>query len=306
MKRILDGFENDVAAPTATDYVPAQPAARGLRRFSSRPAAPASPPQHPPSGQTAPAKEETSAAPKAPPAPPPSAAPQAPPAPPPSAASIPPPAAPVPKPTATEPPVNTHEESTSALVRPAAGQGSSAAAGQGSAALQVQPLDVDSLFSHVDPDVRATARALRSKLKQLDPEFSKTNDKVQVTLLLLRETDKAIEALRLRYRISKGMFLSAAAAVWLQEFERAYGQPISLDPAQLTGLMPNAADRIMTTIIRFQEDPTVTVNSALPSVYNTKLKHAIYLLDTLGRKTSKRVVMGSSAIKLFDQLLKSI
>jgi len=29
-------------------------------------------------------------------------------------------------------------------------------------------------------------------------------------------------------------------------------------------------------------------------------------LDTLGRKTSKRVVMGSSAIKLFDQLLKSI
>ena len=170
----------------------------------------------------------------------------------------------------------------------------------------MQPLDVDSLFSHVDPDVRATARALRSKLKQLDPEFSKTNDKVQVTLLLLRETDKAIEALRLRYRISKGMFLSAAAAVWLQEFERAYGQPISLDPAQLTGLMPNAADRIMTTIIRFQEDPTVTVNSALPSVYNTKLKHAIYLLDTLGRKTSKRVVMGSSAIKLFDQLLKSI
>jgi hypothetical protein len=294
MKRSLDGFENDVAAPTATDYVPAQPAARGLRRFSSRPAAPASSPQQPPSGQTAPAKEEKSAAPQAPPAPPPSAAP------------IPPPAASVPKPTATEPPVNNPQESPSEPLRPAAGQGSSAAAGQGSAALQVQPLDVDSLFSHVDPDVRATARALRSKLKQLDPEFSKTNDKVQVTLLLLRETDKAIEALRLRYRISKGMFLSAAAAVWLQEFERAYGQPISLDPAQLTGLMPNAADRIMTTIIRFQEDPTVTVNSALPSVYNTKLKHAIYLLDTLGRKTSKRVVMGSSAIKLFDQLLKSI
>ena len=202
--------------------------------------------------------------------------------------------------------MNNPQESPSEPLRPAAGPGSSAAAGQGSAALQVQPLDVDSLFSHVDPDVRATARALRSKLKQLDPEFSKTNDKVQVTLLLLRETDKAIEALRLRYRISKGMFLSAAAAVWLQEFERAYGQPISLDPAQLTGLMPNAADRIMTTIIRFQEDPTVTVNSALPSVYNTKLKHAIYLLDTLGRKTSKRVVMGSSAIKLFDQLLKSI
>ena len=286
MKRSLDGFENDVAAPTATDYVPAQPAARGLRRFSSRPAAPASPPQQPPSGPTAPAKEETSAAPQAPSAPPPSAAP------------IPPPAASVPKPTATEPPVNKPQESPSEPLRPAAGQGS--------AALQVQPLDVDSLFSHVDPDVRATARALRSKLKQLDPEFSKTNDKVQVTLLLLRETDKAIEALRLRYRISKGMFLSAAAAVWLQEFERAYGQPISLDPAQLTGLMPNAADRIMTTIIRFQEDPTVTVNSALPSIYNTKLKHAIYLLDTLGRKTSKRVVMGSSAIKLFDQLLKSI
>jgi hypothetical protein len=201
--------------------------------------------------------------------------------------------------------VNNPQESPSEPLRPAAGQGSSAA-GQGSADLQVQTLDVDSLFSHVDPDVRATARALRGKLKQLDPEFSKTNDKVQVTLLLLRETDKAIEALRLRYRISKGMFLSAAAAVWLQEFERAYGQPISLDPAQLTGLMPNAADRIMTTIIRFQEDPTVTVNSALPSIYNTKLKHAIYLLDTLGRKTSKRVVMGSSAIKLFDQLFKSI
>jgi hypothetical protein len=287
MKRSLDGFENDVAAPAATDYVPTQPTVRGLRRFSSRPAAPAPPPQQPPSGQTAPAKEETSAAPQAPPAPPSAAAPIPPPA-----------AAPVPKPTATEPPVNNPQESPSEPLRPAAGQGSSV--------LQVQPLDVDSVFSHVDPDVRATARALRSKLKQLDPEFSKTNDKIQVTLLLLRETDKAIEALRLRYRISKGMFLSAAAAVWLQEFERAYGQPISLDPAQLTGLMPNAADRIMTTIIRFQEDPTVTVNSALPSVYNTKLKHAVYLLDTLGRKTSKRVVMGSSAIKLFDQLLKSI
>ena len=157
-------------------------------------------------------------------------------------------------------------------------------------------------------NARTISATIRKRLLEFDSTDSEINEKVQVAIMLPREADRILEAWRHCYRLSKTEFFTAADGRCIQDFERLYGGPISSDPARLHMIEPSAAERLARGLRQFQDQLLCATlcNAQVPGCLDAKLSNAVYLLDYMGWKISKRVILGSSSVNLLNDLVKSV
>jgi hypothetical protein len=145
---------------------------------------------------------------------------------------------------------------------------------------QAHPPDDASNFER-----NAASGRIRGKLQEYEAMFGRDRNRVQVNVLLTRELDHSIEALRHQNKVPKATFLGAAAGLFIRDFEKLYGCQVPVDPFRLVALSANNAELIMTNLINFRKsmdyEYSPMVSSYIPSVLDTKMGHIVYLLHSM-------------------------